>query len=101
EATLEFVAASDAVGVAEADHNAAFRAFETARDEASRLGAELDRAERSQAETSEDGARSEMALPTLLRTSPRWWAFWMWLVRAVVLLFAMRAFRAHRRLVRA
>jgi hypothetical protein len=101
EATIEFVAASDAVDVAEADLNAAFRAFEAARDEASRLGAELDRAERAEDAALEEAARSEAALPAVLRKRPPWWAFWWWLVRFVVLAFTIRAFRAHRRLLRA
>src|SRR6185295_18130209 len=87
EATIEFIAACDAVDVAEAELNQAFRAFETSRDEASRLGGELDQAERAQAATTEEASQSEAALPAVLRKAPPWWAFWVWLARLVVLLF--------------
>jgi hypothetical protein len=101
EAMIEFIAACDAVDVAEADLNAAFRAFETARDEASRLGGELDQAERAEETTKEEATQSALALPAILRTSPPWWAFWTWLARLVVLVFTMRAYLAYRRLARA
>jgi hypothetical protein len=101
EAMIEFIAASDAVDVAEADLTAAFRAFEEARDEASRLGAELDRAERAEESTREEATQSALALPGLLRKRPAWWALWSWIAWLVVLVFTMRAYRAYRRLVRA
>jgi chromosome segregation ATPase len=101
ESMIEFIAACDAVDVAEADLNAAFRTFEEARDAASRLGAELDQAERTEEATKEEASQKALALPAFLRKSPRWWALWSWLAWLVVVLFTVRAFRAYRRLVHA
>jgi hypothetical protein len=100
EAVVEFVAATDAVESAEADLNAAFRAFEESRAQADRLGGELARAEQDHETLAAETERSLAALPVVLQRLPPWWAVWLWLVRLLVLVTSMRSYRDHRRLRR-
>ena len=72
-------------------------ALETARDDAARLGGELEGREQKLKELEGDADRALATVPAVLRARPAWWAVWLWAARVVAFLFASRAFRAYRR----
>jgi GTP-binding protein EngB required for normal cell division len=85
---------------ADAALKAAFRAFEQARDDAARLGDELAAAEARAAQLEIATTNCEARVPVLVRTTPPWWAVWLWAMRTAMVLVTWRAWRAWAVLVR-
>ncbi len=99
-AGIEVATASEALQRVEHALAGAFHSFEQARHEAARIGTELEAAEHDRERQAEATAEHEQHLPVLVRQSPPWWAFWLWIVRLVLLLSTFHEWRAHRALVR-
>jgi hypothetical protein len=79
----------------------AFDGFDAARDEAARIGRELSAVEAEVKSLAAPIAEGDRAIPLLVRAAPPRWAFWLWLARAVLMLFTWRAFRSYGALLRA
>jgi hypothetical protein len=98
-AAADVASASDGVERTERELNTAFHALEKARDEAARLAADIEAREREQRRVVSEVDRTAQSLPMVLRESPPWWAFWLWVFRLVVWIARRGDWRRHRALL--
>lgn len=89
---------TEAVAQARAGLSGAFTMFESAREEAARVHAELATAEREQTRLEEEVSERERALPVVIVRKPPFWAFWLWLFRTALTILHRDAWRAWRAL---
>jgi hypothetical protein len=73
----------------------ASRAVTAAHDEASKRQRAARDADDGAKQLTESAADAHRALPMVVRTRPPGWAFWLWALRAVLLVFVARRARAH------
>jgi golgin subfamily B member 1 len=73
--------------------------FDAQRVEATRVAEAARAADREAERIASEAAEQERRLPAFVRKDPPAWAFWLWLFRAVALLFLGRRVRAYRALV--
>lgn len=88
-------AADQARSGAEAEGRTAFSALEGAREHAMATSQELTELEREVERTEHALAIAEGEVPLALKAAPRWWAFWLWIVRALFLWFRRAAWNRY------
>ena len=95
-AAVEVAAAADALERVETAMTDAFRAFETAREDAQSWSGKLDEVQQTWGRLCADATERANALPALFRRrQPPWWAIWLWVARFVALVLYWPSWQRH------